>query len=66
MAFLGVAPVASLAAGALAAAVGAPATLLGNGVACALAAFWFWRRLPALGHLLRPVYRRLGIIADDG
>jgi MFS family permease len=65
MAFLGVAPVASLAAGALAAAIGAPATLLGNGLACMLAALWFWRRLPALGQLLRPTYRRLGIVVDD-
>ena len=66
MAFLGVAPLGNLAAGALAAAVGAPATLLGNGVACAVAALWFWHRLPALGHLLRPTYQRLGIIADEG
>jgi predicted MFS family arabinose efflux permease len=60
MAFLG-----NLAAGALAAAFGAPLTLLVNGVACALAAAWFWRRLPALAELIRPTYRRLGIIPDD-
>jgi MFS family permease len=66
MAFLGVAPLGNLAAGALAAAIGAPATLLGTGLVCALAALWFWRRLPSLAHLLRPTYRRLGIIADDG
>jgi len=66
MAFLGVAPVGNLAAGALAAAIGAPATLLANGIACALAALWFRRKLPALAHLLRPTYRRLGIIADEG
>jgi len=65
MAFLGVAPLGNLAAGALAAAIGAPATLLGNGLLCVLAALWFWRRLPVLAQLLRPTYRRLGIIADD-
>jgi MFS family permease len=65
MAFLGVAPLGNLAAGALAAAFGAPLTLLVNGVACALAAAWFWRRLPALAELIRPTYRRLGIIPDD-
>ena len=66
MAFLGVAPLGNLAAGALAAAIGAPAALLANGLACVLAALCFWRRLPALTHMLRPTYRRLGIIAEDG
>ena len=64
MAFLGVAPVGNLAAGALAAAFGAPATFLGNGVLCVLAALWFWRSLPTLAGLLRPTYKRLGIITD--
>ena len=64
MAFLGVAPLGNLAAGALAARFGAPATFLGNGLLCVLAALWFWRCLPALGDLLRPTYRRLGIITD--
>jgi MFS family permease len=64
MAFLGVAPLGNLAAGALAAAFGAPATFLGNGVLCALAALWFWRSLPTLAGLLRPTYKRLGIITD--
>jgi hypothetical protein len=65
MAFLGVAPLGNLAAGALAAAWGTPATFLANGLLCIAAAFWFWRRLPALAHLLRPTYRRLGNIVDD-
>ena len=64
MAFLGVAPIGNLAAGALAATFGAPATFLGNGVVAALAALWFWRRLPAMSILLRPTYKRLGIIVD--
>jgi len=66
MAFMGIAPVGSLAAGALAAAWGAPATFLGNGLLCVAAAVWFWRRLPELTLLLRPTYKRLGIGGDDG
>ena len=66
MAFLGVAPVGNLAAGALAAAVGAPATFLANGLLCVAAALWFRRTLPALAVVLRPTYKRLGIITDDG
>jgi MFS family permease len=66
MSFLGVAPLGNLAAGALAAAIGTPATFLLNGLVCFAAALWFRWRLPALAHLLRPTYRRLGIIADEG
>ncbi len=64
MAFLGVAPIGNLAAGALAANFGAPATFLFNGVLCLLAALWFRRKLPTLGPLLRVVYRKLGIVND--
>ncbi len=66
MAFLGVAPLGNLVAGALAAAMGTPATLLMNGLLCIAAALWFWRRLPELTQLLRPTYLRLGIIAGEG
>jgi MFS family permease len=65
MAFLGVAPLGNLAAGALAAALGAPATLLVNGTLCVLAALWLWRRSPEIRHLLRPTYRRLGIVGEE-
>jgi hypothetical protein len=64
MAFLGVAPLGNLAAGALANAIGTPATFAVNGLLCAATAFWFWRRLPALAVLLRPTYVRLGIITE--
>ena len=64
LAFLGIAPVGNLAAGALARGIGVQATFALNGALCAAAAFWFWRRLPALAALLRPTYVRLGIIAD--
>jgi MFS family permease len=64
MAFLGIAPLGNLAAGALAHSIGTPATFGINGLACAAAAFWFWRRLPTLAALMRPTYRRLGIIVE--
>ncbi len=66
MAFLGVAPIGNLAAGALAKAIGVQATFALNGVLCAAAALWFWRRLPALAALMRPTYVRLGIITEGG
>ena len=65
MAFLGIAPLGNLAAGALAKWIGVQATLAINGVICAAAAFWFWRALPALAAQLRPTYVRLGIIIDS-
>ncbi len=65
LAFLGTAPVGNLAAGAVARGIGVPATLAINGLVCAAAAFWFWRRLPALAALLRPTYVRLGIIVEQ-
>jgi len=66
MAFLGVAPIGNLAAGALAKAIGVQATFALNGVLCVAAAFWFWHRLPALAALMRPTYVRLGIITESG
>jgi len=65
MAFLGVAPIGNLAAGALAKAFGAPATFALNGLLCAVAAVWFWRRLPTIRRLLRPAYERLGLLPGE-
>ena len=48
LAFLGVAPLGNLAAGALAARWSAPAAFAINGVGAALAALWFWRKLPEI------------------
>ena len=48
LAFLGIAPLGNLAAGALAARFSAPATFVFNGVVATLAAAWFWRRLPGI------------------
>ena len=64
MAFLGMYPVGSLAAGALATWIGAAHTLAAGGVACVLGALWLGRELPRLRHHIRPIYVRLGIIQE--
>jgi MFS family permease len=64
LAFLGVAPLGNLAAGALAGLVGVPMTFVLNGVLATCGALWLWRRLPALRAALRPIYRDLGILSD--
>lgn len=62
VAFLGVYPLGSLAGGALATAIGAPATLAIGGCICTAAALVLWRRMPALRAHLRPIYEKLEII----
>lgn len=62
MAFLGMYPLGSLAGGALAEVIGAPATLAIGGGLCTTAALVLWRRMPALRAQLRPIYQRLKII----
>jgi MFS family permease len=65
MAFLGVAPVGSLLAGALAStSLGTSWTLTLGGVLCITGGLVFARRLPALRERVRPIYRRMGIIVD--
>jgi MFS family permease len=65
MAFMGTAPIGSLFAGAVAARIGAPWTVLIGGVACLVAGVWFSRRLPALREIVRPIYITRGIIASE-
>jgi MFS family permease len=62
MAFQGIGPFGSLAAGALAAKIGAPATLAFGGGACLLAALWFSRQSKAIRAGIRPIYVKLGIL----
>jgi MFS family permease len=62
MAFFGMMPFGSLAAGWLGARIGAPMTVLAGGVATLLAVALFVRRLPALRRQARPIYERLGIL----
>jgi MFS family permease len=62
MAFQGIAPFGSLAAGALAAKIGAPLTIMIGGAACLCGALWFALRLPVLRRALRPIYAELGLL----
>jgi MFS family permease len=65
MAFLGSVPLGSLLAGALADRIGAPTTLALGGGACLAGAIWFSRRLPRIREHVRPIYRRMGILAPQ-
>ena len=61
LAFLGVAPIGNLAAGAIAGALGTPFTFALNGVLAVAAALWYRSRLPMVREVLRPIYESLGI-----
>ena len=62
MAFMGVTPFGSLIAGALASRVGAPWTVFGGGLLCVLGAAVFYRQLPALREVVRPIYVERGVL----
>ncbi len=64
MAFLGTAPFGSLLAGWLSTRIGAPRTVMMSGVLCIATAVWFARELPAIRELVRPIYRRMGILPE--
>jgi len=64
VAFLGVSPLGSLVAGALANAVGAQHTLAIGAGCSLLGAGVLWRQLPRLRANIRPIYVRLGIIQE--
>jgi MFS family permease len=61
MAFMGMQPLGSLVAGALASWIGARHTLALGGVCTAMSAYVLWRNLPQLRAELRPLYQALGI-----
>jgi MFS family permease len=61
LAFLGVAPLGNLAAGAMASAFGAPFTFALNGALAVVAALWYRGRLPVVRDVLRPIYEELGV-----
>jgi MFS family permease len=64
IALAGSGPIGALLGGSLAARVGVEATYVVSGVSCALAALWFWRRLPAVRAAIRPRYVELGILTE--
>ncbi|AVH73037.1 MFS transporter [Nostoc sp. 'Lobaria pulmonaria (5183) cyanobiont'] len=62
MSFLGMIPVGNLLGGFLASHIGAPNTLMIDGIACILGSIIFSRQLPALRKIMRPIYEQKGII----
>jgi MFS family permease len=64
MAFMGSVPLGSLLSGALAARIGAPATVVLGGIASLFGAAAFARALPGLRAQIRPIYARLGVIPE--
>ncbi len=65
MAFVGMAPFGSLLAGALAHAIGAPLTLIVNGLCCIAGAVWFTTRLNQIRALVHLIYVDLGILPSE-
>jgi len=61
LAFLGVAPLGNLAAGAIAGVMGTPFTFALNGALAMLAALWYRSKLPIVRDMLRPIYEELGV-----
>jgi len=64
MALMGTAPFGSLLAGWMAKVLGTPWTIFIGGAVCLLGALVFYRRLPELKRLVRPVYVRMGILPE--
>jgi MFS family permease len=64
MALMGTAPFGSLLAGWMAKWLGTPWTIFIGGTVCLLGAMVFYRRLPELRRLVRPVYVSMGILPE--
>lgn len=65
MSVMGTAPFGSLFAGFLSQKIGAPGALLICGVICMSGAFWFYRQLPEIRKVVRPIYANLGILPPE-
>jgi hypothetical protein len=61
---MGMAPFGSFLAGSLSDVIGAPHTLIINGIACIVGALFFYSRLPIIRKAVRPIYVKMGIIKD--
>ena len=64
MAFMGMTPFGSLIMGALANRIGAPDAVTVGGIVCIISSFLFFRRLPIIRKLIRPIYLEKGIIRE--
>jgi MFS family permease len=64
IAIMGTAPFGSLLAGSMAKIIGTPYTILIGGISCMIGAFYFYKKLPELRRIVRPVYVRMGLIPE--
>ena len=64
MAFMGTAPLGSLLAGFMAERVGTQPTVQIAGVGCILASLVFATQFKTLRRMIRPIYRRMGILPE--
>jgi MFS family permease len=64
VAFMGMSPIGSLAAGALAARIGVTLTLVAGSLVSLLSSAVFALRLPLLRSAIHPIYRRIGVIPE--
>lgn len=58
-------PVGNLLGGVLASRIGAPNTLIIDGIACILGSIIFSRQLPTLRQIMRPIYEQKGIVISN-
>jgi MFS family permease len=65
MSFLGMIPLGNLLGGILASHIGAPNTLIIDGIACILGSIIFSRQLPSLRQFVRPIYEQKGILISN-
>jgi MFS family permease len=65
MSFLGTIPFGNLVGGALARHIGAPLTLVIDGIVCIIGSIYFAKQLPNLRHLVRAIYIERGIITTS-
>lgn len=64
VAIMGTAPFGSLLSGSLAKVIGTQNTFLLGGISCMLGAFFFYKKLPELKKMVRPVYVKMGLIPE--
>jgi len=64
MCVMGAIPIGSLLAGAVAARLGTPETLLIGGIVCLAGALIFMRKLPVLRKIIRPIYVEKGVLSE--
>ncbi|MBD2595432.1 MFS transporter [Nostoc spongiaeforme FACHB-130] len=62
MSFLGMIPIGNLIGGGIADIIGAPNTLIIDGIACIIGSIFFSRQLPALQQMVIPIYEQKGIL----